>query len=278
MTGSGALAVALTAAAVACWRRPRPVLERLHPGRRPRAGAAGTAGPAHPGGPAAPARTTSARPGALLAAAALGSVTAWLLGGPLGIVVGALLGAGVHRFVQGLEPAAERRARRRVEADLPVAAELLAVAVRAGATVDRAAEVVGQCLGGPLGAALIDVVAVSRDWGAAPAGAWAGLADRAGVGAGSGRAPERSGATSELARFGAAVARALDSGTPLAPALARIAADCRSRQATARSVAAARVGTRAVLPLGVCFLPSFVLLAVVPMVISIAGESLAPLG
>ncbi len=55
-------------------------------------------------------------------------------------------------------------------------------------------------------------------------------------------------------------------------ALRRAAADVRADQVQALELAAARVGVAIVLPLGLAFLPAFVLLTVIPLVVSLAGE------
>ena len=60
-------------------------------------------------------------------------------------------------------------------AELPLAADLLAVALRAGAPVDRAAAAVGEALPGPLGERLGRVARVLQ-LGATPAEAWEELA------------------------------------------------------------------------------------------------------
>jgi Flp pilus assembly protein TadB len=60
-------------------------------------------------------------------------------------------GFGVERFLRHREPAGVRIARLRAVADLPLCADLLAAALRAGAPVDRAAAAVADALGGPLG-------------------------------------------------------------------------------------------------------------------------------
>jgi hypothetical protein len=62
---------------------------------------------------------------------------------------------------------------------------------------------------------------------------------------------------------------------PLAQALTRVADDLRARR-RGELLAAARVaGVTAVLPLGLCFLPAFALLGVVPVVVSLVVEVVA---
>ena len=74
----------------------------------------------------------------------------------------------------------------------------------------------------------------------------------------------------------AATALALASTAGLAPSgiLVRAAADIRFAHAEALDLAAARLGVRLVLPLGLAFLPAFVLLTVVPLVVALANQLL----
>jgi pilus assembly protein TadC len=61
----------------------------------------------------------------------------------------------------------------------------------------------------------------------------------------------------------------------VAEAVQRVAADARRRQEAEGHRRAARAGVLAVLPLGACFLPAFVLLGIVPVVAGLAGPLLA---
>jgi len=80
-----------------------------------------------------------------------------------------------------------------------------------------------------------------------------------------------------LGEFGArgAVTRALESarslGTPLAPTLRAEAERSRARAQAELERAAERLGVRVLLPLGVCVLPAFVLLGVVPVLLAVLG-------
>ncbi|MCW2777557.1 MAG: hypothetical protein JWN17_1282, partial [Frankiales bacterium] len=60
-------------------------------------------------------------------------------------------------------------------------------------------------------------------------------------------------------------------------AVARLAADARAEARSAAEQRARRAGVLAVAPLGLCFLPAFVLLGVVPVVVGLAGPLLASL-
>ena len=75
----------------------------------------------------------------------------------------------------------------------------------------------------------------------------------------------------------AALARAMVSGAPLAETVAAVADDQRRRRRWSAEAAAHRAGVHAVGPLVVCFLPAFVLLGVVPVVLGIAAEVLGGL-
>ena len=69
----------------------------------------------------------------------------------------------------------------------------------------------------------------------------------------------------------------LDGGAPVAAAVSRLAAEVRAEGRGAAEQAARRVGVLAVAPLGLSFLPAFVLLGVVPVVVGLAGPLLATL-
>jgi hypothetical protein len=65
------------------------------------------------------------------------------------------------------------------------------------------------------------------------------------------------------------------SGAPAADVVARAAADVRATRRERAELAAARLGVRLVLPLGLAVLPGFVLLAVVPIVLGLASSVLS---
>lgn len=66
--------------------------------------------------------------------------------------------------------------------------------------------------------------------------------------------------------------RCAASGARLAGALAAVADDLRARHQVQALARAERVGVWSLLPLGCCFLPAFVCLGVVPVIIGVAGE------
>ena len=67
----------------------------------------------------------------------------------------------------------------------------------------------------------------------------------------------------------------LTSGAPVVPAVERLADELARESAARAEDAARRVGVAAAVPLGVCLLPAFLLLGVVPTVASLFG-SVAP--
>ncbi len=132
----------------------------------------------------------------------------------------------------------------------PQALELLAASLDAGLPPRRACRVIVDAFDGPVAEDLGRVAALV-ELGAGDADAWRSLHDHA--------------------QFGPAaddLVRSVDSGTLLVDALRRHAADAREARRAALQVQARAVGVRTVLPLMVCFIPSFLLLGVVPSLVS----------
>ncbi|GIE89435.1 type II secretion system F family protein [Actinoplanes regularis] len=192
----------------------------------------------------------------VLLAALAGVALAGLVGGWWGVAAGVGAGIGIERFLRRREPAEVRRERRDVLADLPLGADLLAAALRAGAPVDRAAAAVADALGGPLGARM-QRAARSLRLGAGPGEAWAHLGDVAGA-----------------ERLVVAAVRSSTSGGALAGALERLAGDLRADRSVAAEAAAQRAGVLIVLPLGLCFLPAFLLAGLLPVLVAVLGDVL----
>jgi pilus assembly protein TadC len=191
-----------------------------------------------------------------VAAVLVGVAVGVLVGGWWGCCAGLGVAVGLHQLLHRMEPSAVRQARLRAVADLPLAADLLAAALRAGAPVDRAAAAVAEALGGPLGEHLARVERSLR-LGADPPEAWSQLAAVAGA-----------------ERVIAAAVRSSASGAALAGALSRLADDLRADRTVAAEAAARRAGVLIVLPLGLCFLPAFILAGLVPVVVAVLGDVL----
>jgi pilus assembly protein TadC len=192
----------------------------------------------------------------ILIATAAGLAAVAVIGSWWAVPFGVAVGAGVDQFLRRREPADVRAARLRAIADLPLGADLLAAVLRAGAPVDRSVSAVAAALGGPLGERL-DRVGRSLRLGAEPAEAWAHLAEVPGAD-----------------RLIAAAVRSSASGGALARALTRLADDLRGDRSVAVEAAAHRAGVLIVLPLGLCFLPAFVLAGLVPVVVAVLGDVL----
>ncbi|MBI1759590.1 MAG: type II secretion system F family protein [Actinobacteria bacterium] len=187
---------------------------------------------------------------------AAGFAVATFVGGLGGLAAGIGAAMLAHRLVRRLEPAGVRRWQALRRAAFPDALDLLSCCLVAGQPLASALRHVGAAIGRPLGSDLVRVGQLAG-LGAGPATAWqAHLADPV------------------LAPVARAAARSADSGSALAEACRRLADEARA-EASARGEASARQAEAlAMLPLGLCFLPAFVCLGVVPTVLGIAAEVL----
>jgi pilus assembly protein TadC len=177
-----------------------------------------------------------------------------LVGLPGGLLVGLAAGFGTDWFLGRLEPLAVRQRRAEVARDLPMALDLLAACLDAGTPTVHAVRAVADGVGGELGTQL-SVVVAALELGAGGE-AWTLLSEP------------------QLQPIGRALGRATASGAPVAEIATELAIEHRAHARTAADAAAARAGIAAVAPLGVCFLPAFVLVAVVPVVAGLASELL----
>lgn len=140
-------------------------------------------------------------------------------------------------------------------ADVAGVIDLLALTLRGGAGLVEAMEAVAVRVRGPLGLHL-QTVAAARRWGVEDATAWASIPS----------------AWRPAAR---ALRMAATAGVPPADVLARAAEEVRRAEQQRLEVATATLGVRIVLPLGLVFLPAFVLTTVVPIVLALAHQVLA---
>lgn len=191
-----------------------------------------------------------------LGAAMAGVAAAIVVAGWAGLFVGVLVGIVADRLLRRIEPRAVRDRRLRETADLPLAADLLAAALRAGAPVDRSVLAVAAALGGPM-ADRLGRIGRTLLLGGEPAEAWSQLLSVPGAD-----------------RLVAAALRSSNSGAALAGALTRLADDLRADRSTAAEAAARRAGVLIVLPLGLCFLPAFILAGLVPVIVAVLGDVL----
>lgn len=184
----------------------------------------------------------------------LALVAGWAFGGGWGgFVLGTVAAVVVYRLVDAAEPAARCREREAVRRDLPVLVLLLATALRGGAGASLAARQVCAALPGPA-ADRLSVVGDQLALGVDPERVWAGLE-----------------ADPELAPLGRALARAERTGAPVAAVLSRLADELATAGRADVEERARAVGVRAAVPLGVCLLPAFLLLGIVPLVASLVS-------
>ncbi len=170
--------------------------------------------------------------------------------------VGASVFAALLAFVVAgrLEGSVARREREALESQIDGVVELLAAALQSGAPLRVAVREVGAVAPEP-SAAVLGRVAAQTDIGLSDAEAWAGLRGHTVWG--------------PVARD---LARSVDSGAGIADLLLSHADDLR-RDLGARAERRARtVGVRSVLPLMCCFLPAFILVGVVPIVMGTLGS------
>jgi len=200
---------------------------------------------------------------AIVASAAAGLALTAVVGGPAGAVSGLVAAAASWRWLALVRARPADRLRRAVADDLPYCLDLLVACLAAGTPVQPAVVAVAAAVGEPIGPLLAQVGA-GMGVGAEPATAWDRLGRDAGLDA----------MLEPLAR---AMRRAAESGAPPAAGLARLAADLRDDRAARAAEAAQAVGVRAAGPLGLCFLPAFVVLGVLPTAWGLVRVSLAGL-
>ena len=167
-----------------------------------------------------------------------------ILAAPAALVAGVTVWVVLGR----LEDPAERRAREAAARDLVHLVGLLASALRAGAAPGQALAVVSTALPGP-GADRLAAVPARLALGIDPATVWQGLA-----------------ADPVLAPLGRALERAGSSGASVADLVDRLAAELGEAERARAEDRARTVGVRAAVPLGLCLLPAFLLLGIVPVV------------
>ncbi|MGI5284844.1 type II secretion system F family protein [Nonomuraea polychroma] len=194
----------------------------------------------------------------LITAACAGLATAALIGGTIGILAGLLITPAAGIYLHRRKPAQSQHEHERIAADLPFAADLMTACLLAGRPVSAATEIAANAIGGPLGERLTWVSSQLR-LGADPEPTWAVLAKDPALG-----------------RLSRAMTRAAQSGAPVADVLTRLADDAREAARAASVASARRVGVKAVAPLGLCFLPAFVLLGIIPVIAGLASTIVLP--
>lgn len=176
-----------------------------------------------------------------------------VLGGPLAVPAGTAVAAGVWVVAGRLEPAEVRRRREEVRRDLPHVVTLLAAALRSGLAPVDAIGLVSRALPGAAADRLAPV-STRLQLGGDVVPIWAALA-----------------ADPDLGALGRTMARAHRTGAPVVAAVERLGDDLARRGRAEVEDRARAVGVRAAVPLGLCLLPSFLLLGIVPLAVSLAS-------
>ncbi len=184
----------------------------------------------------------------------------------LGLAVLTGAGQSMARARAGMRPRGHRMRRRAATDPDPLAAasslDVLALCLAAGMAVSGAAVAAARSAPPQLARVLrrgADLLALGTD----PATAWSPPPDHP-----PGSVDSQTEALLRLAR------RSASSGAALAGGVTELATQCRHDAAHAATAAAERAGVLIAGPLGVCFLPAFVCLGIVPVVAGLAGDVL----
>jgi Flp pilus assembly protein TadB len=173
--------------------------------------------------------------------------------GPLAAPAGLVAATATWVVIGRAEPASSRRRRAAAAQDLPHLVGLLADALGAGRSPVDALSLVTGALPGPATDRLAPVLPRLR-LGIDPRAVWEGLAE-----------------DPALAPLGRVLSRAESTGAPVGEAVTRLAESLAHDVRGAAEDRARAVGVKAALPLGLCLLPAFVLLGIVPVVAGMLG-------
>ena len=179
-----------------------------------------------------------------LAVALAAGFGAWLV---VGGAAGAVLAVLALVVLRRAEPAGVRREREEAARELPHLVDLLAATLRSGAAPLDGLRTAVAALPGPAARRVEPMLAAARFGG--PLGGLEGLAD-----------------DDVLAPLTRALARAERSGASVVDAVEQLADELEREAGAAAEDAARRVGVAAAVPLGVCLLPAFLLIGIVPTV------------
>jgi Flp pilus assembly protein TadB len=179
-------------------------------------------------------------------AAALAALA--LIGLPWGLLPAAIAYYAIPKAMSRLEPTATKQRHTRIARDLPLAIDLLTACLRAGRPPQHALTLVAEALPGPL-ADIFTNIARHLALGADPTTAWAHLHTEP-----------------SCAPMARAISRSLRSGAPLSKTLEHLSDETRRAYHHTADQQARATEAKATLPLGLCFLPAFVLLSIVPTI------------
>lgn len=227
------LTAILTVASLALWWRPRRTWSAPQPGAR--------------------SDESWLRRGRLTWAGLAAAAGPVALPGWPGWFLGLALAVWVCAWASRAEPPQARRDRESIRRDLPGLVMLLSAALRAGADPGSAVRSVARALPGP-GADVLHGAGRELELGRHPAEVWQSLARH-----------------QELTPLARALTRATESGISISDTVTALAGELAERSRAEAEDRARRVGVRAAVPLGVCLLPAFLLLGIVPTVVSLAA-------
>lgn len=234
----------LTGLSVLAWTPPRARFPSAFPAPRPESGAAAS-------GFAWMRAVVSVGAGLAPLLVVSGAV------GPLLVPVAA---AASWHLLSAAETPNARRQREAMARELPHAVDLLSSVLRSGGAPVAAVDIVARACVGPLSGRLAQLhrqLLLSDE----PVRVWQALG--------------RDETDAPLAPLGEAMARAETGGASVADSVERLASELEHAALAEVEDRARTVGVRAAVPLGVCLLPSFVLLGIVPTVAGLL-RSIAP--
>ncbi len=190
--------------------------------------------------------------GPLAASLLAGVGTLLLLGGLWGVACGAAVAVGARWLLRRLSRGESPR-HQHVGRIAPEAVECIAACVAAGAPLWASMSSVADSFAGPMGD-LLRRTASRHDLGASYEETFAELLD-----------------DPLLAPVGRILLRSVESGASLSTALTTCAQQMRQVRGSELENRARAIGVKAVAPLAVCFLPAFIVLAVVPIIGSLVA-------
>ncbi|BEP12850.1 hypothetical protein acdb102_11610 [Acidothermaceae bacterium B102] len=170
------------------------------------------------------------------------------------LVLGGLVALGLDRWFAALPDRTAVAAAAAARRQLPQVLDLMAAALTAGTPTDAAVALAARGCGPPLDGPL-HAVGASLRLGAGAEEAW--------------RLARDDPVLRQLARL---AVRSAASGAAMADACRELAAHAREAQVLEAEAAIKRAGVLSVLPVALCFLPAFVLVGVVPIVVGLLAS------
>lgn len=174
-----------------------------------------------------------------------------MVGGTFGVGAGVACAVAVWVVLGRTEDPAVVRRREQLVDDLPTGVDLMGSCLDAGAAPESALVSVSRALGGPVGEEFL-AIHHRLEVGVDPAQVWRSIA-----------------AHPQLGPLGRAVGRAHETGAPVGVAVHRLAGELRDRSRAEVESRARSIEVKAAAPLGLCLLPAFVVLGVVPLVVGV---------